>query len=57
MAMKKQFALYLAGSSEAYESYKRTQELKPLYPNDFHYYNDTFYYRHDRNIEEIRKIK
>jgi hypothetical protein len=25
MATKKQFAVYLVGSSEAYESYKRTQ--------------------------------
>jgi hypothetical protein len=57
LATQKQLALFLVGSSEAYENYKRTQELQSVYPNDFDYYNDTFYYRHDRNIEEIKKIK
>lgn len=56
-ATKKQLAVYLTGSGEAYENYKKTQGINSLYLNDFHYYNDTFYVRHDRNIEEIYKIK
>lgn len=56
-ATKKQLAVFLAGSSESYENFKKVQEVQSLYPNDFHYYNDTFYVRHDRNIQEIYKIK
>lgn len=55
--MKKQMAVFLVGSGEAYENYKKTQEIASQYPNDFHYYNDTFYVRHDRNIQEIYKLK
>lgn len=56
-ALKKQLALFLTGSAENYEYYKRTQQIKIHYPNDFDYYNDTFYVRHDRNIQELNKIK
>jgi hypothetical protein len=50
LAVNKQLALFIAGSGSQYESYKRAQNIKNVYPNDLHYYNDTFYFRHDRNI-------